>query len=85
MRATVKVVDNLGSKRVICVQALKGRKMKKGDIVYGMIGASPPRVHQSLTTAFCLADDSVDCKFHFETPHIPFTAEMRERGYIFCF
>lgn len=61
MRATVKVVDNLGSKRVICVQALKGRKMKKGDIVYGMIGASPPRVHQSLTTAFCLADDSVDC------------------------
>ncbi|GKC46159.1 50S ribosomal protein HLP, mitochondrial-like protein [Tanacetum coccineum] len=34
MRSNLKVVDNSGAKRVMCIQALKG---KKGQVVYGMV------------------------------------------------
>nr|CAB3487152.1 unnamed protein product [Digitaria exilis] len=48
MRTNLKVVDNSGAKRVMCIQAKSGKygaklgspascKVKKGDIVYGVV------------------------------------------------
>nr|CAD1819688.1 unnamed protein product [Ananas comosus var. bracteatus] len=41
MRTNLKVVDNSGAKRVMCIQALKEAqprgKVKKGEVVYGVV------------------------------------------------
>jgi large subunit ribosomal protein L14 len=48
LRTVLKVVDNSGAKKVICIQALKGKKgkvkeahpngkVKKGKVVYGVV------------------------------------------------
>lgn len=44
MRTNLKVVDNSGAKRVMCIQALKSKKgAKLGDIIIGSVKEAQPR------------------------------------------
>lgn len=44
MRTNLKVVDNSGAKRVMCIQSLKGRKgARLGDTIIGSVKEAQPR------------------------------------------
>ncbi|XP_072957698.1 large ribosomal subunit protein uL14mz [Typha angustifolia] len=44
MRTNLKVVDNSGAKRVMCIQALKGKKgARLGDTIIGSVKEAQPR------------------------------------------
>ncbi|KAF3954636.1 hypothetical protein CMV_020043 [Castanea mollissima] len=74
MRTVLKVVDNLGAKKVMCIQALKGKKRARlGDTIVALVKEAHPNgkvkkgkvvygmvVHASMQRGRC---DSIEVKF----------------------